>query len=134
MVWRTPTSRRIPADGSWLELARWCLTPQGGANAGSRMHRAAIRELKLRYPEVTTLVSYSDRSVGHTGSLYRACNWQWRPTWMRLRPPPSGGGSWDGVTSQEPKDRWVFPLRPDDGREAVLYLDPTYARLVETEP
>lgn len=130
MVWKTPTSRRIPADGSWLELARWCLTPDGGENAGSRMHRAAVRELKLRFPEVTTLVSYSDRSAGHSGTLYRACNWQWRPSWMRLRPPPSGGGSWDGVTKQEPKDRWVFPVRPDHRRENVLYLDPTYARMV----
>lgn len=129
-VWKTPTSRRLPADGTWLELARWCLTPSGGPNAGSRMHRAAVRELKLRHPEVTTLVSYSDRSVGHTGSLYRACNWQWRPTWMRLRPPPSGGGSWDGVTPQEPKDRWVFPLAPDARREDVLHLDPTYAAMV----
>jgi hypothetical protein len=131
MVWRHPTSRRLPSDGSWLELSRWCLTPEGGPNAGSRMHRAAVRIIRDRLPSVTTLVSYSDPSVGHTGSLYRACNWRWRPTWMQLRPPPSGGGSWDGVTRQEPKARWVFELRPDAAREAALYLDPTYARLME---
>ena len=39
-----------------------------------------------------------------------------------LRPPPSGFGSWDGETKQEVKDRWVFPLRPDPEREAVLRL------------
>lgn len=126
MVWKTPTSRRIPA--TWMELARWCLTPEGGKNAGSRMHRTAVRELKLRFPALTTLVSYSDPSVGHTGALYKACNWHWRPSWMRLSPPPSGGGSWDGVTPQAPKDRWVFPLRPDPERERALYLDPIYER------
>lgn len=130
MVWKHPTSRRLPADGTWLELARWCLTPNGGPNAGSRMHRAAVRELRARFPTVTTLVSYSDRSVGHTGALYRACNWRWAPTWQRLRPPPSGGGSWDGITRQEPKDRWVFALRPDPDRKAFLHLDPTYARML----
>jgi hypothetical protein len=130
MVWRPPTSRRLPADGSWLELSRWCLTPAGGANAGSRMHRAAVQEIRNRMPTVTTLVSYSDPSVGHTGSLYKACNWRWRPTWMQLVPPPSGGGSWDGVTRQEPKARWVFELRRDPRREEFLHLDDHYARLV----
>jgi hypothetical protein len=131
MAWKPPTSRRLPADGTWLELARWCLTPAGGPNAGSRMHAAAVRIIRERFPAVTTLVSYSDPSVGHTGALYRACNWQWRPTWMQLRPPPSGGGSWDGVTPQAPKARWVFALRRDANREAALYLEPTYARLLE---
>jgi hypothetical protein len=130
MVFRPPTSRRLPADGTWMELARWCLTPDGGLNAGSRMHRAAVRELKLRFPTVTTLVSYSDRSAGHTGTLYRACNWRSAPTWQRVKPPPTGGGSWDGITRQEPKDRWVFDLRPDERRPTVLFLEPAYARLL----
>jgi len=117
-----------------MELARWCLTPAGGKNAGSRMHAYAVRELKRRFPNLTTLVSYSDPSVGHTGSLYRACNWRWRPTWVQLKPPPSGGGSWDGVTRQEPKARWVFELRRDPDREQALYLEPNYARLMEVAP
>jgi hypothetical protein len=127
MVWRPPTSRRIPT--TWMELSRWCLTPEGGQYAGSRMHRAAVRELRHRFPNVTTLVSYSDPSVGHTGALYKACNWRWAPTWHRLAPPPTGSGSWDGVTTQAPKDRWVFELRPDPDREEVLRLDPGYEAL-----
>lgn len=129
MVWRSPTSRNLPAD--WLELARWCLTSDGGRYAGSRMHRAAVRQIRARLPHVTTLVSYSDPSVGHTGSLYRACNWRWRPTWHRLAPPPSGHGSWDGVTTQSVKDRWIFELRPDDRRDTALYLEPAYRRRLD---
>lgn len=120
MVWRHPTARHLPADGTWLELSRWCLTPSGGPNAGSRMHRAAVAMIRVKLPDVTTLVSYSDRAAGHTGSLYRACNWRWKPTWHRLKPPPTGGGSWDGVTRQEPKDRWVFFVRPDSRRDDIL--------------
>jgi hypothetical protein len=126
-VWKEPTSRRLPNDGSWLELARWCLTPRGGKNAGSRMHRAAVYELRRRFELLTTLVSYSDPSAGHSGTLYRACNWLWRPTWHRLNPPPSGAGSWDGIHRAEPKDRWVYPVRPDEGREWFLRPDP-YAK------
>lgn len=119
-VWVLPSSRHLPLDGSWLELARWCLTPEAGEHAGSRMHRFVTRWLRDHAPAVSTLVSYSDPSQGHTGALYRACNWAWAPTWQRLRPPPSGGGSWDGVTRQSVKDRWVFALRPDAKRGDVL--------------
>lgn len=122
MVWAKPTSRHLPQDGTWLELTRWCLTPQAGENAGSRMHRAWVKHIKAASPEVLMLVSYSDPSVGHTGSLYRACNWRWAPTWQRLRPPPSGGGSWDGITQQAVKDRWVFPLRRDDRAGQLLMV------------
>lgn len=120
MVWASPTSRHLPCDGSWLELSRWCLTPAAGPNAGSRMHAAFVRQARHAMPNVTTLVSYSDPSVGHSGVLYRACNWQWAPTWQRLRPPPSGGGTWDGRTVQAVKDRWVFELKPDSRRADML--------------
>ena len=119
-VWRRPTSRMLPSDGTWLELSRWCLTPPAGANAGSRMQRHAVALIRSLRPAVTTLVSYSDPSQGHTGALYRACNWTWEPTWHRLRPPPSRGGMWDGVTVQERKDRWVFAVQKDPTRRAIL--------------
>jgi len=80
-----------------------------------------VRPLLLaQFPEVTTCVSYSDPSVGHTGALYKACNWQWAPTWHRLKPPPTGNGSWDGQTQQSVKDRWIFRLRPDAQRADIL--------------
>lgn len=114
-----PTARLIP--GHWLELARWCIT-SSVKNAGSRQWAAFYRALRRARPDVTTVVSYSDPSVGHTGALYRACNWLYAPTWHRLRKPPSGGGSWDGVKVQTPKDRWVYPLRRDPERVAVLLM------------
>lgn len=122
-VWRAPTARNLPADGTWLELSRWCLTPDAGPNAGSRQHRAAVRHLSAGFPEVTTLVSYSDPSAGHTGALYRACNWRWAPTWLRLRPPPTGNGRWaTGEEVQAVKDRWVFDVRRDETRSSVLMV------------
>jgi len=119
-VWRHPTSRRLPPDG-WLELSRWCLGPDAGPNAGSMNHRAAVR--LLRPLGATTLVSYSDPSHGHTGALYRACNWLWAPTWQRLRPPPTGAGNWGTDRRQNVKDRWVFNLARDDRRGAVLLIE-----------
>lgn len=134
MVWALPTSRRLPADGSWLELSRWCLTSAAGAYAGSRMHGAFVRWLRRAHPEVTTLVSYSDPSVGHTGSLYKACNWVWAPTWHRLRPPPSGNGAWKHGVKQSVKDRWVFLVGDDSRRPELLAVrDDAIARRLAVE-
>lgn len=79
-----PTSRRLPQD--WLELNRWILL--GRENGGSRQWARCVRWLREMAPDCTTIVSYSDPSVGHTGALYRACNFIAAPTWHRLAPPP----------------------------------------------
>jgi hypothetical protein len=117
IVIAAPTSRRLPL--SWLELSRWCITDRT-KNAGSMQWARFVRALRLVRPDVSTVVSYSDPSVGHTGALYRACNWLWAPTWHRLRPPPSGNGSWAEGEQSAPKDRWVFPLLPDAERAPLL--------------
>lgn len=118
MLFAKPTARRLPQDGTWLELIRWCLV--GVRNGGSMQWRKVRKELLAQFPELTTVVSYSDPSQGHTGALYKACNWQWRPTWHRLKPPPTGNGSWKDGVIQSVKDRWVFELRPDTRRAEIL--------------
>jgi|DEB0MinimDraft_10_1074344.scaffolds.fasta_scaffold05119_4 hypothetical protein len=116
LVLASPTSRHMPCD--WLELSRWCLV--GRKNGGSKQWKAALPW--VRSLGVTTVISYSDPSAKHTGALYRACGWLWAPTWHRLRPPPSQGGTWDGITLQAVKDRWVYPLAPDARRMQVLCI------------
>ncbi len=118
LVLAKPTARRLPQDGTWLELVRWCLT--GERNGGSRQWARVTRWLRAERPEVTTVVSYSDPSVGHTGTLYKACNWTWAPTWHRLFPPPTGNGSWKDGVAQSVKDRWVYCLQPDSRRDEIL--------------
>jgi hypothetical protein len=116
-VYKWPTARLLPSDGTWLELSRWCLTPDAGKNAGSRMMAWVARQLRRAYPNVTTLVSYSDPVHGHTGALYRASGWVESPTHYTLRYRangvgyPSGAGSWNGRDIASPKERWVFELK-----------------------
>lgn len=114
---RPPSSRHLPT--SWVELCRWCIVSKE-KNAGSMQWASWLAWARDAYPGLTTVVSYSDPSVSHDGALYRACNWRFAPTWQFLRPPPSGGGSWDGVERQTPKARWVFPVAQEKGREEVL--------------
>lgn len=116
MTFAAATARHLPV--SWLELTRWCLN--GDKNAGSRQWKAASALLLRDFVTVSTIVSYSDPSVGHTGALYRACNWLWAPTWHRLFPSPTGHGAWTPGKAESVKDRWVAVLRPDPLRESVL--------------
>jgi hypothetical protein len=118
LVLAKPTARRLPQDGSWLELVRWCLL--GRQNGGSRQWRRVARTLKRENRRITTVVSYSDPSQGHTGALYKAAGWTWAPTWHRLRPPPSGNGNWGGKGVQSVKDRWVYELRADPRRAEIV--------------
>lgn len=147
LVFVHPAARHLPAD--WLELSRWCILP-GQPNAGSQMWRDVVRILRtLRF---TTVVSYSDPSAGHTGALYRACNWLWAPSWHRLIPPPTGNGNWgrsgapvDDVAlslfdlpgktirfAESVKDRWVYPVRPDPRRVPALRIK--YPRILKRFP
>jgi hypothetical protein len=112
IVLAKPTGRHLPQDGTWLELTRWCIFDRV-PNAGSRQWAVVRKEVLRNLSGVTTVVSYSDPSVGHTGALYRACNWWWAPTWHRLRPPPTGNGAWKDGAKQSVKDRWVCALRKD---------------------
>lgn len=112
-----PTARNIP--NTWVELVRWCLD-HSIKNGGSRQWSQFVRALRKMRPDLTTIVSYSDPSVGHTGALYRACNWWWAPTWHRLRPPPTGNGAWSEGQQQSVKDRWIFPIADDPARAGIL--------------
>jgi hypothetical protein len=116
IVFAAPRARGVPHR--WLEVVRWCLT--GEKNGGSRQWSAAVAMIRKQRPDCTTIVSYSDPSQGHTGALYRACNWLWAPTWHRLRPPPTGNGAWTEEDRQAVKDRWVYPLKHDPKRCDVL--------------
>lgn len=121
LVLANPSSRRLP-HSRWLELVRWCLF--GTKNGGSQQWKRVCRWLRSAHPEVTTIVSYSDPSVGHTGALYRASNWLWAPTWHRLRTPPSGNGKWTkGGKVEAVKDRWIFCLSADAERESLLRIN-----------
>ena len=127
MVFAAPRSRNLPGD--WLELVRWCIV--GGPNAGSKQWAAFVKFARCTLL-ATTVVSYSDPAQGHTGALYRACGWLWAPTWHRLRPPPTGNGSWTEGKQQAVKDRWIYPLRQDERRAELLAVND--ASVVKRKP
>lgn len=116
-AYRQPTGRMVPQD--WFELSRWCLGAASEDNDGSRMMGIVRRKFRRLFPNLRTIVSYSDPSKGHTGALYKASGWVYSPTHHGERFDrdgigyPSGHGSWDGITVQSPKHRWLYFLKSE---------------------
>jgi hypothetical protein len=72
-IWTNPSAAKLPQH-EWIMLKRWAIAEDAPANAASRMDSWMIRDIRRRFPEVTTAVSYSDPDT-HDGGIYRACNW-----------------------------------------------------------
>lgn len=72
-IWCNPSSPKLP-QLEWLMLKRWAIAPEAPKNTGSRMESWMVRDVRRRFPEVTTLVSYSDADT-HDGAIYKACGW-----------------------------------------------------------
>lgn len=73
-IWTNPSSPKLP-QREWLMLKRWAIAPDRPENTASRMDGWMTRDIMRRFPEVTTLVSYSDPDA-HDGAIYRACGWR----------------------------------------------------------
>src|SRR5574337_190984 len=61
--------------GMTWELARLWLHDSVPKNAETYLIGRAVRYIRKYHPNVRTLVSYADPSVGHTGVIYKATNW-----------------------------------------------------------
>lgn len=65
-------------DSEVLELDRACLDTRFRIkNLMSKIISTSVRLLKRDFPEISHLVSFADTAQGHTGSIYRASNWQY---------------------------------------------------------
>lgn len=80
---------------SVLELDRFCIRPSyHRKNFGSFFLSKVINLIRIDFPNIRCLVSFSDPRYGHSGGLYRASNWKF---------------------DRETKSSYVY--RDDDGNE-----------------
>jgi hypothetical protein len=115
-IWTNPTSPKLP-QLTWLMLSRWAIAPEAPKNTGTRMESWMVRDIRRRFPDVTTLVSYSDPDT-HDGSIYRACNWVEGETTDRKT---EGRKNWHNRerarvtknTAPERVTRWTKTIRGD---------------------
>ena len=69
-----PASRALDADRV-LELSRMYFVDSAGPNTESRALAMMRRFIRVWYPCVKLLISYSDPAAGHRGTIYEADNW-----------------------------------------------------------
>lgn len=59
-----------------LEIVRLACSPECPKNTPSRLISVSIKLLKKKYP-LRLLVTYADTAQGHTGSIYKASNFEY---------------------------------------------------------
>lgn len=87
--WLPPTkvAAQSVAGDNWrrcLSLSRFVIAPDVPKNAASFLLGASIRQIRGE-GKWDVLVTWADEGEGHTGSIYRATNWEYlgrtRPAW-----------------------------------------------------
>ncbi|MGC1687459.1 MAG: hypothetical protein WA734_17670 [Candidatus Acidiferrales bacterium] len=67
--------KRYRVGVAW-ELARLYVMDTEPFNSETWFMSRAIKFIKANHPQVEALVSYADPSAGHSGTIYRAANWE----------------------------------------------------------
>jgi len=75
VVFGAPVGGRGPANKGTLELNRFWLDDRCGKNSESRVLAFCIRWIRKAMPNIHRIISYSDTSLGHLGTIYRATGW-----------------------------------------------------------
>lgn len=65
------------SESAVLELRRLVLLDSAGKNSESRFIGWCLRWLKKNAPAISVVVSYADPAAGHSGTVYRASNFQY---------------------------------------------------------
>jgi len=75
-IWSSPVAQNRFKDGkTMLELRRLALAPGCPKNTASWSISEMVVRIKVKFPEITRLISYQDTSV-HEGTIYKASGWQ----------------------------------------------------------
>ncbi len=75
-----------PSNSSVLELKRMWVQDDIGFNGESLSISRSFQWLRENRPEVRVLVSYSDPSANHRGTIYQATNWWFQDVYGESKP------------------------------------------------
>lgn len=72
-IWSSPVARCFNGDDV-LELRRLAISDKCPKYTATWMISKMIKDIKVRFPNIKTLISYQDTDV-HLGTIYKASNW-----------------------------------------------------------
>jgi hypothetical protein len=74
-IWSSPVAQnRLKGGKQMLELRRLALSDVCPKNTATYVLSKMIKDIKNRFTDITTLISYQDTEV-HLGTIYKAGNW-----------------------------------------------------------
>jgi len=75
-IWSSPVAQNRMKEGKTiLELRRLALSDVCPKNTATRTIAEMIKRIRIKFPEITKLISYQDTKV-HLGTIYKAANWK----------------------------------------------------------
>lgn len=74
LVFGQPVAR-LEDQETTLELNRFWLSDDCGKNSESRLLGVCCRLIRKYAPEIRRVIAYSDSSMGHAGTIYKASGW-----------------------------------------------------------
>lgn len=74
MLLGRPSSRELDPE-DWMELTRVCFVDAAPKNTESQGLAMMRRFVRVWVPQTRCLLAYSDPSVGHEGTIYKADGW-----------------------------------------------------------
>jgi hypothetical protein len=141
-VWLPPA----PGPARWLtnatgceyrrviSLSRLAIAPEVPKNAASYLVGASVRHLRLGGWHIA--ISYADGLEGHTGGVYRACNWLYTGSTPATRRWVDADGVMrsrkctKNLTVREMRERGWTPVPGAPKHRFVLAIDRRYRRKV----
>ena len=106
-IWSSPVARFLDST-KYLELRRLAISKDCPKFTATWMIGRMVKDIKDRFPNIETLISYQDSEV-HTGTIYKAANW------TRVETKSTGSG-WSSrkrspLQTTALKIRWEYDLR-----------------------
>ena len=109
-IWSSPVAANRFKDGDkLLELRRLALSDVCPRNTASFVISSMIKDIKVRFPELTRLVSYQDTEA-HLGTIYKASNWTAAPIQTSLLDWTTSKRKRSSLQSTADKVRWEYNL------------------------
>ena len=110
-IWSSPVAQNRMKDGkTTLELRRLALSDVCPKNTATRTIAEMIKMIKIKFPEITKLVSYQDTNI-HLGTIYKAANWKIAGQ-VPLMDWNTGTRKRNILQSDANKIRWEYLLPP----------------------
>ena len=108
-MWTDPVAaNRMSKDFVWLELRRLAIAPDSPKFTATWMIAKMIKNIKIKFPDVTKLVSYQDTEV-HKGTIYAAANWK-MDSITKFKDWTNTNRKRNQIQSKADKIRWVYEL------------------------